>query len=248
MTTLLWIGGWASEFGALSARLRTLAPEATWIALDPHAIADEPVQLDNALASFRSLPSPALILAWSLGALQLMRHMQVTGNELPCPALLLHPVDRLVGDQAPWPTRVLQRMRRRLREEPGETLCDFWKLAHGASKSPLETPPGGNPLPVTLEAWRRAAMDLGTEALDAGLSDLQQGVSERQAHHPEGRSLWVMGNPEDTVCPFRTEAWRNQWPAARLQTVGSGHFFFQYDMAAIQSAIIDMQRAAEGQA
>jgi hypothetical protein len=245
MLTVLWIGGWASEFSVLSGKLKSLAPNAIWIALDPHAIAREPVELDNALASLQTLASPVLIAAWSLGALQLIRHMQVTGNELPCPALLIHPIDRLVGEHAPWPPRVLKRMRQRLREDPEETLADFWKLAHQTPNHGHKANLPAKTTPIAFDLWQKAALELGVEALDTGLADLQNGVKDRQADHPQGKSLWVLGNPDDAVCPFKIEAWKRLWPEAHARTVPSSHFFFQEPMDAIQEVFCDIEKTFE---
>jgi Alpha/beta hydrolase family len=246
MRTVLWIGGWASTFDSMRPHLLPLAPDAMWIALDPHENASQSSHLSATFASLKDLGGSVAIVAWSLGALQVLRHLQVTGCELPFPTLLLNPIDRLVGEGAPWPERALARMRRRLGDARETVLKDFWNLmtqgavTHAAASHPLTIPP------EFAEAWHNAAMRLPVEALDAGLENLRQGLRSREDRDPIGGSLWLFGDCDDPILPFVPETWRKLWPAAKMQLGKGGHMPFLGDADLLRAVLNSIWQGQEG--
>lgn len=233
--TVLWIGGWASHFDAMRPHLLPLAPDAIWIALDPHEAALNPSQLDTAIASLEGMGGPCVIMAWSLGAMHVLRHLQVTGRESPVPTLLLNPIQRLVGEGAPWPERALTRMRRRLTDAPESVMGEFWELmvSHGAESMPADF----------ASAWLKAAQGLSIPALDAGLAYLAHSLRGRADHDPAGDKLWMVGDADDPIAPFDSSAWQAAYPRAKLYAGQGGHLPFFGDQILLREVLSEIWRS-----
>lgn len=232
MKTVLWIGGWASHFEVMRPHLLPLAPDAIWIALDPHDVALNPAQLDAAFAALAGMGGASVILAWSLGAMHVLRHLQVTGRESPAPTLLLNPIQRLVGAGAPWPERALARMRRRLTDAPEIVLGDFrdLMLSRGAESLPADF----------AASWLEAAQGLSLSALDAGLACLEQSLRDRTEDAPVGHKVWMAGDINDPIAPFDRATWRIAYPRARLFSGQGGHLPFFGDRSLLHEVLSEI--------
>jgi pimeloyl-ACP methyl ester carboxylesterase len=223
MKTILWLGGWASSFATLKPWLLPLAPDAIWIDVDCHALAREPNQLASTL---NALPEKSVVMAWSLGSLLLLRHLQVTGKVLPFPVLLLSPIARLTGPGAPWPYRMVTRMRRHLIEDKETVLQDFWNLM--ASKTTV----------VDLaDSWLQAAKTISLQDLDAGLAALQDLQVDTPSLPQQGKGLWILGGAADAIIPFEMDTWQSDLPQAAITCLPCGHLPFVSAPDAIRQSL-----------
>ncbi len=229
MKTVLWLGGWASPYAGMKSVLSPLDPEAIWIDCDSHEIASEPAQLASVLAA---LPEKTVILAWSLGALLLLRHLQVTQKPLTFPALLLCPIDAFCAPQGPWPERILSRMRKKLPQNKQEVLEEFWAImAHDRDAAKAE--------------WLNEAVEQPSENLDAGLGALQSLRVDLNRIPGQGAGLQLFGDAKDPLFPFDEGHWKNHLPAADFHCLPLGHWPFSEGAETLRQEIVAIRRRQE---
>lgn len=230
MNTVLWLGGWASPYAGLKSLLSPLDPEALWIDCDSHEIAREPGQFTSVLSA---LPEKTVLLAWSLGALLLLRHLQVTPGRLPFPAILLCPIDSFCSPRGPWPERIVTRMRRKLAQSRQEVLEDFWGLMSPGSDSGKS-------------AWLSEAMRLPLEYLDAGLGALQNLRVDLTRIPGQGAGLHLFGDAKDPLFPFDADLWKSRLPGATSQDLALGHWPFSQGGDFLRQRMAEIRQREEG--
>jgi|GEM_PF-2353176 len=226
MKTVLWLGGWGSSWPQLHPWLSPLAPEAVWINIDPHQVSRNPEYL---AATLQAADGPTMVLAWSLGALQLLHYLQAQGWPAKLPVVLLSPIARLSGSGAPWPTRVLDRMRNRLRKDPDTVLEEFCGLMVGDNHSEASD--------SFCRSWLESAKAQSLSDLDAGLEALQALRLGDGPYPFSTPNLFLIGDPQDPISPFDLEEWRRRLPRAIHRPAAVGHIPFLFDFQVVKWAM-----------
>lgn len=195
-----WIAGWASDLSQWEKDLVQKWP-------GEHTFVDFADLFSENWTQLPQIQSADCLIAWSLGALWILRHTELLPQNIPwfLHSPFLHFCDPTQG----WPMRVVQRMEKQMQTQRDAVLTSFADNL-GFTQS------------TDKNLWIKNTHKYSTEQLQQGLNWLQNDLATAQ-HLPEGSCI-VYGEQDLIVKPALTQIAAQAFPSASIQVHQGGHW------------------------